>query len=287
MPLRLLLILFLASFALRADEPSPFDRARVLFENNRFDEARAAFDHLAASDANNPELLYWQGMCAVALNHADEAVTRLERATALKPDDARFFDALGDAYGMSALKASLFAKLGLARKCIASYDRAVALDPANVEYRKSRYEYYRSAPAMAGGGADKAAAEIAEIEKLDPVQGAGLRADLKLKDGHVDEAFALLEQLRHKYPDSPVLRFQLGRLSALTGQHLDEGETALAGYLGYTPKPSDPPLWAAQWRLAQVLEKEGKIQLARTHYQECLKLNPAFDRAREALKKLP
>lgn len=287
MRLRLLGLLFLGVTSLQAAEPGPLESAQKLFGENRFTEAKTAFDALASATPNDAEVLYWQGMCAIALNAPDEAIHRLEKAVAREPNQARFHDALGDAYGMSALRASLFCKMGLAKKCIAAYDRAVALAPQNVEYRKSRYEYYRSAPSMVGGGMDKAAAEIAEIEKLDPVQGAGLRADLKLKEGKTEEAFALLDGLRKKYPDSQIPCFQLGRLAAMTGQRLGDGESALTSYLSYSPKPADPPLWAAHWRLAQVLEKESKFAEARTHYQECLKLNPSFERARDELKHLP
>jgi tetratricopeptide (TPR) repeat protein len=177
--------------------------------------------------------------------------------------------------------------MGFAKKCIASFNRAVELEPDNVEYRKSRYEFYRAAPAMVGGGTDKAAAEIAEIEKRDPVQGAGIRADLLLKDGKTDEAFSVIESLRAKFPERQVSLFQLGRLAAMTGQHLDDGEKALRQYLHYSPQDSEPPLWSAHWRLAMILEKKGNVSDARTHYETTLQLNPCFTRARESLARLP
>jgi tetratricopeptide (TPR) repeat protein len=220
------------------------------------------------------------------MNDHDAAVRYLEKAAANNPSQARYHHELGDAYGILAQKASMFSKMGYAKKCIAAYDRAVALEPDDVEYRKSRYEFYRAAPSMVGGGMDKALAEVGEIEKRDPVQGAGLRSDLKQKEGKTDEAFAILVELRAKLPDSKVLQFQFGRLVAMTGDKLDEGETALKEYLAYAPKPGEPPLWSAHWRLAQIFEKKGALTEARTQYEETLRLNPAFERAREALKRL-
>ncbi|MFT3782296.1 MAG: tetratricopeptide repeat protein [Nibricoccus sp.] len=282
--------LVIASFScvrLTAAEPAEIESAQKLFAQNHWPEAKAAFEKLAAAEPQNAELQFWLGKTALSANAIEAAVAALEKATALDPKQARYFHQLGDVYGTAAQKASLFDKMDYAKKCIAAYDRAVALDPENVEYRKSRYEFYRSAPAMVGGGAGKAAAEIAEIEKRDPVQGSGLRADLLLKNQKVDEAFALLDALRAKHPQSKVAGYLYGRLTAMTGEHLDEGESALRNYFTYEPTTSEPPLWAAHWRLAQVLERKENTVEARAEYEKTLELNPSFERARTALKKLP
>jgi len=282
----LLSLLCLAATGLFAFDQTQLDAGKQLFQNRQLVEAKAVFEKLAVAEPNNAEINYWLGLTALSTNDSENAVNYFEKAAAGDPSQARYFHELGDAYGLSAQKASLFSKLGFAKKCLAAYNKAVALDPENVEYRKSRYEFYRAAPSMVGGGMDKAMTEMAEIEKRDPIQGAGLRADLKLKEGKTEEAFAILTALRQKFPDSKVACYQLGRLVAMTGDKLDEGEAALRDYLSYTPKPSDPPLWAAHWRLAMIFEKKGVNAEARTHYEETLKLNPSFERAREALKRL-
>lgn len=284
---RLFFLLTAIATAASAFDQAQLDNGKELFKKHQLTEAKAAFEKLAASEPNNAELNYWLGLTAISLNDLDSAVHYLEKATSCDANQARYHHELGDTYGVLAQKASMFSKMGYAKKCIAAYDRAVALEPDYVEYRKSRYEYYRAAPAIVGGGMDKALAELAEIEKRDPVQGAGLRADIKQKEGKTAEAFAILVALHEKFPDNKVLRFQFGRLVAMTGEQLDEGETALKDYLTYTPKPSEPPLWAAHWRLAQIFEKKNGVAEARSQYEETLKLNPSFDRAREALKRLP
>lgn len=287
MRLSVSILLLAFATALSAAEPDSIDNAKRLFQQRRLPEARALIEKLVAAEPGNAELHYWRGLVAISQSQPDTAISALEKATALDAKTPAYFHQLGDAYGLAAQKASMFSKLGFAKKCIAAYDRAVSLAPDNVEYRKSRYEFYRAAPSMAGGGMDKAVAEIAEIEKRDPVQGAGLRADLKLKENKPDEAFAILDGLREKFPDSKVLRFQLGRLVAMTGHRLDEGETALKDYLAHAPRPGEPPLWAAHWRLAQIYERKSAHADARRHYEETLKLNPSFARARDALQKLP
>lgn len=286
MNFRLPVIYFATAVAVFAFDQAQLDAGKQLFQKRQLTEAKVLFEKLAAAEPSNAELNYWLGLTAINLKDHESAVRYLEKATTGDPSQPRYFHQLGDAYGIAAQKASIFSQMGFAKKCIAAYDRAVALAPDNVEYRKSRYEFYRAAPSIVGGGMDKAVAEIAEIEKRDPIQGAGLRTDIKLKEKKPEEAFAILDDLRKKFPDSRVVRYQLGRLAAMTDLRLDEGEIALKDYLAYTPKAGEPPLWAAHWRLAQILEKKGANAEASVQYEETLRLNPAFDRAREALKRL-
>ena len=284
--MRLVLLGLLCSLELVASGKATWPAAKALFAESRFVEAQAMFSELETGSPQDSEIDFWQGRTALALGLLPEAVTRLEKAVAQKPSDAGYQHALGDAYGLCAERASLFSKTTFAKKCIAAFDHAVALEPGNVEYRKSRYEFYRAAPSFVGGGMDKAAAEIAEIEHLDPIQGSGLRADLLLKAGKVEEAFALLDKLHNEHPENKVVLFQLGRLSAMTGERLEAAEALLTAYFDYAPKNSDPPHWSAHWRLAQVLCRLGKPKQASEHYLECLRENPSFDRARAELKRL-
>lgn len=286
MRVRVFPLLWLLTATLAAADPARLENAIQLFRDEKLVEAKTAFEKLVAAEPDNAEANYWLGRTAVAIKDPEGAVHYLEKAVALDATRARYFHFLGDAYGLSIPKAGLFAKLDLAQKCIAAYDRAVALDPEDVSARRSRYEYFLQAPPMAGGGHDKAAAEAAEIEKRDPVLGASLRADLCAKENRVDEAFSIQTDLLHHHPDSKIAQFYFGRLVAMNARQLDEGEAALKSYLSYTPTEDEPPLWSAHWRLAQILEAKGNSTAARIEYEQTLKLNPAWDRARAALKRL-
>jgi predicted Zn-dependent protease len=280
-PLSLLL-----TATLTAADPARLTSAIQLFRNEKLVEAKAAFEKLVEAEPDNAEANFWLGRTAVDLNAPEQAVQYFEKAVALDATCARYFHFLGDAYGLSVPKAGLFSKLDLAHKCLAAYDKAVALAPDDVAARRSRYEYYMQAPELAGGGHEKAATEAAEIEKRDPVLGASLRADLRAKENKVDEAFSISTDLLHHQPDNKIAQFYFGRLVAMHGRELDKGELALKSYLSYTPTEDEPPLWSAHWRLAQILEAKGDVAAARLAYEETLKLNPAWERARAALKRL-
>lgn len=286
MHLRLCVLLCLTSAGLLAADSERLAEARKLHQEHHFAEARAAFESIIKAEPENPEALLGLGYAQMELGDLPASVATFEKLATLAPSVAHYQQALGDAYGLSAQKASIFSQMGLARKCIAAYDRAVALEPDNLRYRRARYEYYLSAPAIVGGGKDKALAELAEIERRDPLQGGLLRVELLLKDKHAADAFAVLHALREQRPENMVVVYQLGRVAAVTGENLDDGIAALTQYLACTPQPGEPPIWAAHWRLALALEKKGSLDDARAHYTKALRLNADCTEARDALKRL-
>jgi tetratricopeptide (TPR) repeat protein len=260
--------------------------AQELFRAKRYAEARSAFEQVIAAEPNNAEAAYRLGLLAIRRDAPKEAVSWLEQATAISPRSAPFFQALGDAYGISTEKADLFAKLGFARKCGTAYEQAVSLDPENIEARYSLFTYYRQAPFIAGGGLDKARAQALEIQRRDAVQGILALAELNVAEKKYDDAFVILEDLHRSHPETLAASYQIGRTAAMSGQRLDQGEAALKEYLAHTPDDSDEPLWTAHWRLGQILEKKGDPAAARSEFEAALKLNPTQPQLLEAMRRL-
>jgi len=262
------------------------DEAQALYRARRYPEARTAFEAVAAADPGNADAAYHLGRLALMRDDPDDAVKWLENATSLAPTSAAYLVSLGDAYGLSAEKAGLFAKPGLARKCRATYEKAVALDPRSVEAHYSLYRFYRQAPAIAGGGLDKARAEALVLQKLDDLQGTLALVEVDSADKNFDQAFALLAALRQRHPDAPVAAYQVGRLAVVSDQRVDEGVASLKEYLQHTPADGEPPLWAAHWRLGLLYERMGDAAGARAEYQAGLKLNPTQPQLVEALQRV-
>jgi tetratricopeptide (TPR) repeat protein len=272
-----------------ADAPTdatPLVVARKLFQAGKYPEARTALAMIAATEPVNAEAIFYLGWTAFRQNENEEAMKLLEQATALDATKSLYFHVLGDTYSIAVQRASIFSKLGWARKCLAAYDRGVALDPDNLDVRRARCEFYRNAPAIAGGGMDKAYAEAGEIRKRDPLRGAQILGDLYVSEKKYPEAFALLDDVIAKNPDNKTLLYQVGRLAAISGQQLDRGEAALRDYLQYTPTANDPALYNAHWRLGALFERKGNKAAARAEYEAALKLSPDYRPAQDALKKL-
>jgi len=214
----------------------------------------------------------------------------------------------------------MFGKMRLAGKVKDAFERAVALAPAKPEYRESLLQFYVAAPAVAGGGLDKARAQATEIAKLDAVRGELAFATIARADGKPDEALARLKSAQAKRPDDARLAlqvglvlqeqrkydeafawfqqtvakdpgalaawYQIGRTAVLSNSRHAEGEAALKRYLAGKPETNDPPHAAAHWRLGMLYEQQQRPTDARAQYQAALKLDPDHAEAKAALKKL-
>ncbi|MBL9207064.1 MAG: tetratricopeptide repeat protein [Opitutaceae bacterium] len=263
-----------------------FDAAVAQFHARRFAEAQTAFAALPATDPRQAEIAYYLGALAVRRGTPAEALQHLERSVALDSGSARVYQALGDAYGLSAQKAGLLSKLGLAKKCLASYEKAVALAPDVISYRFSLLSYYSQAPALAGGGRDKAFAVAREIQKLDPIMGGLSIVNLHVSEKEWSQAFALIEELRQAHPGNNELNYQFGRLASLSGQQVEPGIAALQRFLDAPPAPEETSRIQARFRLGVLLEKRGDPEAAKQAYRQTLELNPNHRQAREALDRL-
>jgi tetratricopeptide (TPR) repeat protein len=286
---QLLLVSFLsllAPAALSAAESADFAAARALFEAKKPGDARRAFEALEAAEPSNADVRFYLGRLALGRDDPDTAVRELEAAESLDPGSARVHQALGDAYGYSAMRAGILSRYGLAKKCLAEFQRAEALDPGNLDTHGRLLEYYSRAPWIVGGGADKAQAEAAKIREIDPLRGHQAYAALYLANGKYDLALAELEAALKLAPDDYVSLYQLGLLAAISGQHLERGLASLRRCLKLATPQGAPSHSAAQWRLGNILEKQGDPAGARVAYEAALKLNPKFTPAADSLRSL-
>lgn len=267
-------------------DPSAFKAAVDLYNQRKAPEAQQAFTALAAASPDDANVQFYLGQLALQRNETDKAIPYFENAVKLAPKESRFHLKLGDAYGSAAQKASLFSQMGLAKKCRAAYEKAVELDPKSVSAHRSLMGYYQQAPAIVGGGMDKAHREAEEIKKLDAFAGRQAVAGLYILEKKYPEAFAEFDEVLKERPDDYASLFQTGRLSAISGERLDGGLAALRRCLEQTPPENQPGHAAAHWRIGNILEKQNNKAAARAAYEASLKVDPKFPQAIEALRKL-
>jgi tetratricopeptide (TPR) repeat protein len=183
---------------------------------------------------------------ALKAENWDGAVVAGERAVQELPDSSEAHVWLGRAYGQKAMKASIFSQMGLAKKCRASFEKAVALDPRSADARVDLIQYYAIAPGIVGGGMDKARIEVKVLDGLDPALGALMSGYLLAREKKSVEA---------------------------------EAEYRRAISL----KPGDA---AIHWRFGRFLERSGKKDDAKAELREALKLDPALEGAKKDLERL-
>lgn len=283
-----LLALLLASnvLALAAADPAELAAACDLFESGQLTKAHATFSTLAAADPALAEAQRYLGWIALRRNDPTAAVKHLERACALDPSSSTYAQQLGDAYGLAANKAGLLSKMGWARKCKAAFERAIALDPKNVDARWALMEYFKQAPGIAGGSFALAHAQAEAILALNPSAGRFAKAGVLAGEGKIDEAFALYDGILTAETGDYAALSQFGQLCKLTGKRCSEGVVALQKCLTMTPPRSEPRHVAVHGFIGRLHEILGDKAAARAAYQAALALDPYFAPATEALAKL-
>lgn len=295
-------------------------RGAELVEEGRFPEAERVLRQALSADGQRAEAAYYLGRVYLETGRAPAAIRLLEGMAGREPRSSRIQQGLGEAYAVEALSASVFRQIGLARASRQALERAVALDPDNVEARVSLFEFYRHAPGAVGGSLEKALGQVREIERRNPSRGHELRANL-LRDEdrsgealseyrqaiaadpdnlqarlslatlhterrEFDRAFQVLDALLERAPEHMSALYQIGRNAALSGHRLDEGEAALRRYLDYEPRHNQPSHAWALYRLGMIHRRRGELASARYRLRQAVSLDPDLSEAREMLEKL-
>lgn len=210
----------------------------------------------------------------------------LERAVDDKPTSGEYMDWLGRAYGKRAETSNPLFAPGLASRARQSFERSVALEPANADALSDLFDYYLDAPGILGGGYDKAVNVAHRIATVDPVEGYFEEAKLAQKrrefddaerhlraavaaaprklgvlieyakflayQGRIRESDAVFEQARNMHPDAPQLWYAQADVLVRQHRNLDQAKTLLQHYLSASITVDDPSKEDAHRLLKQV-----------------------------------
>ena len=100
-----------------------------------------------------------------------------------------------------------------------------------------------------------------------------------------DEAFKIVDDCLAKRPDETANLYNLGRLSAVSGQQLERGAAALRRFLTLTT--ADPVRQSnAHYRLGMIQEEKRDARAAAAEYQAAIDLYPRHEPAAAALKRI-
>jgi len=313
-------VLLAAANPARAPQRSPVDAARENYFSGRYAEAVALLKAEVETDPNNAQAYFWLAQCTFELHEFDEAIKYAERAVELDPNNSEYHHLLGKAYGRKAEHANWFSGLSLAKKTHAELEKAVELDPHNLNAQRDLINYYTRAPGVAGGGEEKAAAQIERLRAIDPIEGhlgqldfyaerknwdkASLEAESvivsKPKDAEpyldVLEYFerrqnvgGIREALRvaaENNVQSASFDYYIGVADILSGEQLNEAETSLRRFtVSVPPRSTGPSQARAHVWLGRLYEKLDRRDDAITQYRSALKIEQNNRDAREGLKR--
>jgi tetratricopeptide (TPR) repeat protein len=110
-----------------------------------------------------------------SIEHWDLAVDDCERAVKMDGQNSDNHLWLARALGEKASRASFLSAYKLAKRVRAEMEEAVRLNPRSAEALADLGEYDYTAPAVVGGGIDKAEGLAAQLDKIDPVRAHELR----------------------------------------------------------------------------------------------------------------
>ena len=315
------LTLVLFSVVVSAQSGSIEDGKRLL-EQKDYKAAKTVFEELAESDSKNHEAFYYLGRSLFELEDYKKSVKALEKSIKIHPSSSDYLVWLGNALGYRAREVNKLSMIRIAGKMKKSYQKAVELDPTNIDARLGVMQYLLAAPAIAGGSKDKAKEQAQEIMKLDKNRGYEALLLVYANEGNLDElekqaleaiafneknvtfkvylsyayhtrseydkAFEFCEKTLIELPDKAPFLFQIGRISALSGERLDRGIECLEMYLNSELETTSitPGKHFAYWTMGSIYEHKNDIESAKIAYERALKINPNFEEAKKALKKI-
>ncbi len=270
------LALWLSGSDLRANDAA-LEQARELYQATRYAETLKILVPVKPKTAVVYELL---GRAWYGLEKYKDATEALEAAVKLEPRNAVYWDWLGKAYGMRADTSSIFTAPRYASRARQHFEKAVEIDPRNLEAVDDLFEYYLEAPGFLGGGKDKAARLAETIREIAPVRYEALQARRADKDeaymlaeqhwrraveldpeeagpvvnlakflgrrGEYEESDELFEQAFEMAPEKVSITFERAKIYAETERQLDEARRLLEEYLRAQLTPDDPSRPEAQ-----------------------------------------
>lgn len=292
-------------------------QANALLQQGRVDEARHVLQQTLSADPGDAQS--HQLLCRVyyAQEIADAAIRECELSASSNPGNSNTQMWLGRAYGMKASRANPLIAFSLARKVHAAFERAVQLDPANVQAMSDLGEYYVQAPAIVGGGLDKARDLASRMEPRFPSQAHRLRALIanETKDPATAEAEfqkavqagrtpAAYIDLGHFYqsqhqPEKAIEALLAGieadhrkdatlvdAASILTTMNRSPqlAEDLLRRYLASSAKSDDAPAFKVHIQLGDLLSRHGDAAGARREYAAAASLARNYAPARKAMQ---
>jgi hypothetical protein len=133
--------------------------------------------------------------------------------------------------------------IGKVKKGRAAVERAITLDPDNLDARSTLMQFLLQAPGIVGGSRDRARDQTREIERRDRARGLLARLDVATAGGKRDEILAVYEDalpLLGARGDSSEMRGQAFLKAAKKLKNKDMRETLTARV--YAAITNDPAL---------------------------------------------
>ncbi|MFC2152737.1 tetratricopeptide repeat protein [Bacteroidota bacterium] len=291
-----------------------------LYEAEKYAESKVYFTKDIQNGSENFESYVHLGKILAYEGNFEKATEMFIKSVEINSQSSDAHLWLGISY-LGQMQNASFMEQGIySGKALDNYKKAIEIDPYNIEARIRLANYYINAPSIAGGSVKRAKEQAEEIIKYSPSEGQKLMAEIYLKEGKIDLALEMYNELIKNEPNNTGLYYQLGmiyqktknfeeafntfekaleinpkafdsmyqigRTAVFSKQNLDRGVECFKEYLKFDHPSNLPGHDAVHWRLGMLYEIKGEKDLAKIEYEKAIKLNPEDSKYKEALAKL-
>jgi tetratricopeptide (TPR) repeat protein len=152
------------------------DAARSALDRGQADDALKFLNTALQENPSDAEALNLRCRVLFAEERWDDAIAACERSVQIDPGSSSYHMWLGRAYGEKADRVSFVTAYKLAKLIRAEFESAASLDPHNGDALSDLGEYYVEAPKFLGGGTEKAEALATQMDGFAPDRAHELRA---------------------------------------------------------------------------------------------------------------
>jgi Flp pilus assembly protein TadD len=312
-------VFFVAALLIASLTASVADSAKDMLAAGRIDEAITELKGRLSSSPADAESSNLLCRAYFALEDWDRAEPSCRKAASLDPDNSRFHLWLGRVYGEKADRSNFLSAASLAGKVRGEFERAVQLNPQDVDARLDLAEFYLEAPGVVGGGEQKARQQARSIATVSPAREHWVYARIaeKKKDGATAEReyhqcidlskgdaeawlnlaiflrrqkrFGEMEQAIVELSQAPIAKLDVlveaSQILYRTGRRYPFAVELLHRYLASGPVEA-APAFKAHYLLGVLLEKQGDKAGAAQEYRASLSLVRNYGLAQQALNRV-
>jgi len=267
-----LLLTFLITlfFSFSSFAQSNLSQGIQLFNQGELSKAKNFFSNSINSEKQNPVANFYLGRVYFDEGDFEKATDWIEKAAKYDKDNSTYYMWLGHSYGRRAQNAGKLKQAFLARDSRNNYEKAIELDPTNVEARESAMEFYLQAPGFMGGGRDKAEAQAEAINNLDKETGYMAWGRVYSYYNEDEKSFNNYSEAIKEFPSAMEPYYSLFSFY-FSNEEYEEAADITRKQLSYNDTTA-----TIYYNLGNALQWSDQFDKAIDAYQKALKINPEF-----------
>jgi len=265
------LILLVSICSIQAQKSAELKQVTSLIQQKKIEQAQSLLTTILQENKDFAEAHYLLGVVYMMRGDYDHAIAELKDAIAINGTEYKYYERLGDAYGLKAQKGSIFSALFVIGDMRSNWEKAIELKPDIVSARERLFSYYLVAPGIAGGDMEKALSLANEVLKLQPARGHVLLARYHQKSKEPNKA-------EQEYLKAVAIDSSNGNLANSLGYfYLNEGKSQKAKFWPnrYIALQAENP--NAYDSKGDCFVKTEEYDSALTMYEIALQKDPAFE----------